>query len=354
MAVDKELFGKMPDGSSVYLFTLYNSNGAKIQVTNYGAKIVSIFVPDRNGKLENVILGYKYLEHYLNGHSYLGATIGRVANRIGRGQFELDGQLYRLTKNNGENHLHGGDVGFDSLLWNIIENEEQGENPSVSFQLISPDGDQGYPGKLIVTVKYSLRNDNSVKIDFTANSDRPTIVNLTNHAYFNLNPIYCENIYRHKAKFNASNFLESDANLIPTGRTINVDRTPLDFRQFKEIGLEIDKQVEPIISTCGYDQFLVCDSYKSNELNLMAEVEEPISGRVLQVFSTFPGMQFYTSNFLDTKFPTGYGEINSKHSSFCIEPSYFVDAPNHPNFKSIELDKDETYNETIVYKFLTR
>ncbi len=220
--------------------------------------------------------------------------------------------------------------------------------------MISPDGDQGYPGNLLVTVKYSLLNDNSVRIDFTANTDKPTIVNLTNHAYFNLNPIYCENIYKHKAMFNASNFLESDVNLIPTGRTINVIDTPLDFRQFKEIGLEIDNQVEPIINTGGYDQFLVCDSYNPNELNLMAEVEEPISGRVLQVFTTLPGMQFYTSNFLDTIFPTGYGEINGKHSSFCIEPSYFVDAPNHDNFKSIVITENEQYNETIVFKFLAR
>ncbi len=353
-ALKKELFGLMPDGRSVYLYTLFNSNDVKVQITNYGAKLVSIFVPDRNGNSENVVLGYYFFEHYLKGHSYLGAIIGRVANRIGKGQFELNGQHYQLPKNNGENHLHGGDIGFDSLLWDIIENEEDGENPSVSFQLISPDGDQGYPGKLVVKVKYSLLNDNSVKIEFTAKTDKPTIVNLTNHAYFNLNPVYCESIYKHRVKFCASNFLETDANLIPTGRAINVEGTPLDFRQFKEIGLEIDNQVEPIINTAGYDQFFVCDSYKPSELNLMAEVEEPISGRVLQVLSTLPGMQFYTSNFLNTIFPTGYGEINGKHSSFCIEPSYFIDAPNHINFRSIKLNVDEMYNEAIVYKFLIR
>lgn len=354
MAVDKELFGKMPDGRSVYLFTLFNTNDVKMQVTNYGAKLVSIFVPDRSGNNENVVLGYKFFEHYLKGHPYLGATIGRVANRIGNGEFEIDGHKYQLTKNNGDNHLHGGEVGFDSLLWDIVENEEDSENPSVTFQLISPDGDQGYPGNLKVIVKYSLLNDNSVKIDFMANTDKPTIVNMTNHAYFNLNPIYCENIYGYRAMFNASNYLETDSNLIPTGRTIKVDKTPLDFRQLKEIGLEIDNQVEPIIKTSGYDQFFICDSYKPNELNRMAEVEEPISGRVVQVFSTLPGMQFYTSNFLNTIFPTGYGEINGKHSSFCIEPSYFVDAPNHDNFQSIAITENEKYNETIVFKFLTR
>lgn len=352
--VDKKIFGKMPDGRPVYIFTFENSKGVKFQAINYGAKIISILVPDRDGKRDNVILGYKSLEHYLNGHQYLGATMGRVTNRIANASFELNGSKICVTKNHGENHLHGGNIGFDSILWDVHEVSENSDELSVTFRLISPDGDQGYPGNLNVIVKYTLQSDNSVRIDFEATTDKPTVVNLTNHAYFNLNPIYCENIYKHRAKFYANRFLEADANLIPTGRLLNVENTPLDFREPKEIGADINNQEEPIMNTCGYDQFLVLDNYQPKDLNLMAEVEEPISGRVLQVFSTLPGFQFYTSNFLDTVFPTGYGGINGKHSSFCIEPSYFVDAPNHISFKSIEIAENDKYSEIIVFKFLIR
>lgn len=349
----KELFGYMPDGKPVYLFTLINANGVKLQVTNYGAKIVSAFVPDRNGKYGNIILGYNCFEHYLKGHPYLGATIGRVANRIANATFELDGQVYLLEKNLGNNHLHGGNVGFDSILWDVIEKEAGDENLSVELQMVSPDRAQGYPGELNVKVRYSLLNDNSIKIDFNAFTNKPTIVNLTNHAYFNLNGENL-NVYNHRVKFCASNYLETDSNSIPTGKSLKVDNTPLDFRQFKEIGLDINNPVEPIKRTLGYDQFLVHDDYKKGVLNLMAEVEEPISGRVLQVLSTLPGMQFYTSNFLDTEFPTSNGKVCRKHSAFCIEPSYFPDAPNHANFHSIRLLEDEEYNESIVFKFLTK
>ncbi|HCT30546.1 MAG TPA: galactose-1-epimerase [Bacteroidales bacterium] len=352
--MEKRIFGSMPNGEQAYLFSFENSNRVKVQVTNYGAKLVSVLAPDKKGNRDNIILGYKNLEHYLNGHQYLGATIGRVANRIANASFELNGSRINVAKNHGENHLHGGNIGFDSILWDIYEVSEDAENPSVSFQLISPDGDQGYPGNLKVVVKYTLEKDNSLRIDFEASTDKPTVVNLTNHAYFNLNPIYYENIYKHKAKFNANTYLETDANLIPTGRVLEVQNTPLDFREFKEIGADINLQVEPIMNTCGYDQFFVVNNYLPKNLNFMAEVEEPISGRVLQVLSTLPGMQFYTGNFLDTVLPTGYGGINGKHSSFCIEPSYFPDAPNHTNFKSIVITENDKYNETILFKFLTR
>jgi len=349
-----ELWGRMADGNPVFLLTLMNSHGVTIQVTNYGAKLVSTFVPNRDGKLDNVVLGYTCLDHYIKGHPYLGATIGRVTNRIGNAKFELDGKVIHLTKNHGENQLHGGVVGFDSLLWNVIESNEQGNIPSIAFHLDSPDGDQGYPGKLSVTVRYTMLNDNSVRIEFTAITDEPTIVNMTNHAYFNLDGQKSTDIYKHKVKFYASNYLESTSNSVPTGKLLRVDYTPLDFRLPKEIGSEINKSIEPIMNTGGYDQFFELDSYKKGILNLMAEVEEPISGRVLQVFSTLPGMQFYSSNFLDTEFPTSNGKVCGKHSAFCIEPSYFPDAPNHPNFSSIRLDVGKPYNETIVYKFLIR
>lgn len=353
MGIKKDFFGNMPDGRHAFLFTLSNSNGVTVQVTNYGAKLVSAYVPDRKGKIENVVFGYNNLDHYIKGHPYLGATIGRVANRIGDAKFELGGHVYNLEKNHGDNHLHGGTVAFDSLLWDITQNSESNDIPSVEFQLMSPDGDHGYPGEVLAKVKYALLDNNSIRIDFSATTNRPTIINMTNHAYFNLNIDNSDNIYQHRAQFNASNYLETDMNSVPTGRLLNVKNTPLDFIQRKEIGLEINKQVEPIMNTKGYDQFFVTDNYKQGELSKMAEVEEPNSGRVLQVFSTLPGMQFYTGNFLDTIFPIKNNKIHGKHSSFCIEPSYFPDAPNHENFSRILINVDESYNETIVYKFIT-
>lgn len=345
------LFGNLHDGKPVYLFTLENSNGMRIQLINYGAKIVSAYVPDKKGVFDNVILGYNSLEHYLKGHPYLGATVGRVANRIGNARFEMDGKVYNLSKNLGENHLHGGIIGFDSICWDIIPFEA--ESNFIEFAITSPDGDQGYPGNLKVKVRYTLTDDNSIIIDFTVNTDKPTIVNMTNHAYFNLSKT-SGSIYSLKAKFFASNYLETNEDSVPTGNLLNVDKTALDFRNFKFIGVDINSPTEPVLRTKGYDQFFVIDKYKEKNITAMAEVEDPKSGRVLQISSTLPGFQFYTSNFLDTIYPTQDGKVYRKHSAFCIEPSYFTDAPNHPTFKSIQLKENETYNETIVFKFLIR
>lgn len=353
MSLEKELFGLMPDGNSAFLFTLMNKNGMKIQVTNYGAKIVSAWVPDRNGKFDNVILGYSNLDGYLNGHPYLGATIGRVTNRIGNAKFCIDGKTFELSKNLGDNHLHGGVVGFDSKLWKVSD-YQKGETPWVEFNLESPDGDQGYPGNLTVTARYTLLQDNTVRIDMGATSDQPTFVNMTNHAYFNLNGNTSNDIFGHKVQFKAMKYLVAESNSVPTGELAHVENTPLDFCQPKEIGLEINSKVEPILSTTGYDQFFVTDNYDKGKINLMAEVVEPKSGRVLQVLSTLPGMQFYTGNFLDTVVPVSYGKIYGKYSAFCIEPSYFPDAPNHDNFESIRLNPGEKYNESIEFKFLIK
>lgn len=349
-SLKNKLFGQMLNGKSVYLFTLQNSSGMKVQVTNYGARIVSAILPDRKGNFENVILGYNQFDHYRKGHQYLGATIGRVANRIGNAKFILDSKTYQLNKNLGNNHLHGGTVGFESLCWDI---NNEPDTTGVEFQITSPDGDQGYPGNLKVIVRYSLDDDNSIRIDFTASTDKPTIVNMTNHAYFNLNG-KSDKIYKHRVNIPANNFLETDESSVPTGNLINVKGTPLDFRESKEIGDDINKPTGPLFNTKGYDHFFVIDSYKKGYLNLMAEIEEPESGRVLQVFSSLPGFQFYSSNFLDTLFPTHNNWVGGNHSAFCVEPSYFIDAPNHSNFQSIRLNVGEVYRETIVYKFLTR
>jgi aldose 1-epimerase len=349
----KELFGALPDGRSVHLFTLQNANGMKLQVTNYGAKIVSVVVPDRNGNLDNVVLGYKNLEHYIKGHQYLGATVGRVANRIGMARCKIGNQEYSLNKNSGNLHLHGGSSGFDSLLWELCESNK-GINSWVEFQLVSPHGDQGYPGTLTAKIRYILSQDNSIEIKMSATTDRATIVNMTNHAYFNLSGNIANDIYKHQVKFFASKFLKADKDFVPTGEIASVDNTVLDLRQLVDIGNGINQPVEPVLSTSGYDQFFILDSYKKGSINKMAEVHEPLSGRVLEVASTLPGMQFYTSNFLNTEFPVSNDKVYGKHSAFCIEPSYFPDAPNHPNFQSISLNTGETYNETIVYKFLTQ
>lgn len=353
MSVEKEQFGLMPDGRSAFLFTLENRNSMKVQVTNYGAKLVSAWVLDRYGRFDNVILGYPSLDSYLKGHPYLGATVGRVANRIGNATFIMDGNTYQLSKNHSNHHLHGGEIGFDSVLWEVA-GFQSGDAPWVEFVLISPDGEQGYPGNLEVRVRYSLLLNNTIHIDFTVTADKPTIVNMTNHAYFNLNGSTSEDIYKHIVRFFASRYLKTDKDLIPTGELANVEGTPLDFRKSKEIGQGINLEVEPIVSTSGYDQFLIIDEYSKGRLNLMAEVFEPSSGRVLQVTSTLPGMQFYTSNFLDSVFPVNQGKVYGKHSSFCIEPSYFPDAPNHPSFDSIRLNPDETYKESIAFRFLTK
>ena len=257
----KELFGNLPDGKQVHLFTLQNSNGMKIQVTNYGAKLVSIVVPDRNGSVDNVILGYKSLDHYLKGHQYLGAIIGRVANRIGKARCKIGNQEYDLSKNSGNLHLHGGAVGFDSLLWELLASSK-GINPWVEFQLVSPNGDQGYPGTLTVKIRYTLSQDNSVELRMSATTDKTTLVNMTNHAYFNLNGKDANDIYNHQAKFFASKFLKVDKDSVPTGEIANVNNTVLDFRQPVEIGKGINQPIEPIISTGGYDQFLFLTNTK--------------------------------------------------------------------------------------------
>jgi len=348
-----EIFGQMPYSVPVYLFTLKNTNGMRVQLTNYGARIVSSQVPDRAGSFDEVVLGYTCLDQYLKGHQYLGATIGRVTNRIGNGRFDLDGQTYFLPKNLGNHHLHGGNIGFESNLWDVVNYNDE-VIPWVEFQLTSSHGDQGYPGNLISKVRYSLNGDNSIEINLSAISDRSTIVNLTNHAYFNLSGALDDNIYKHQAQFYASNFLKVDRDLVPNGDIQKVEGTVMDFRQPSEVGLGINQKVDPVEKTKGYDQFLIADSYLKGEVQKMAEIYEPESGRVLEVASTLPGFQFYTSNFLDTEFPAINGKICRRHSSLCIEPSYFVDAPNHPNFQSIQLDRGDIYNETIIYKFSTR
>jgi aldose 1-epimerase len=345
-------YGKMPNGKPVHLFTLQNNNGVKVQLTDYGARIISSWIPDRNGKFDDVILGYSCLEHYLNGHPYLGATIGRVANKIANAKFDIDGETYFLSKNLGNHHLHGGKVGFESNLWDIVDYNDV-DIPYVEFQLISPHGDQGYPGTLTARVRYSLLQDNSIEIKMSAFTDKPTVVNMTNHAYFNLNGRVTDDIYKHKIKFWSNNYLESDKDLIPTGKILSVENTLLDYRELTEIGIGINQNVEPVSSTKGYDHFLIADNYKKGSINVMAEIHEPETGRVLQVLSTLPGMQFYTSNFLTTIYPISNGKVYGRHSAFCVEPSYFVDAPNHPNFQSIKLESGESYNETIVYKFAT-
>jgi len=238
------------------------------------------------------------------------------------------------------------------LLW-TVSGFQSDVTPWVEFQLMSPHGDQGYPGNLKVITRYSLLQDNTIKIEMMAKSDRPTIVNMTNHAYFNLNGRVSADIYKHKAQFFASKYLKTDNYSIPSGEQISVKNTPLDFTQPKEIGLEINEKVEPISLTSGYDQYFVFDSYEKGELNLMAEVIEPLSGRKLQVASTLPGFQFYTGNAFDSILPLSFGKVHGNHSAFCIEPSYFPDAPNHPEFDSIRSDPEKLYNEIITYKFST-
>lgn len=342
--VEKTQFGTMPDGRPVDLYTLTNANGAVVKITNYGAIITELHVPDRGGRLGDVVLGFDNLAQYLAGHPYFGCTVGRVANRIAGAKFTLDGTTYTLAANNGLNHLHGGLKGFDKVLW---EAEPQ-EGASVKFSYTSPDGEEGYPGNLAVTVLMRWTDQNELVIDYTATTDKPTPVNLTNHSYFNL---ACEgDVLGHVLMLSASQYTPTDAALIPTGEIKSVAGTPLDFTTPTPIGARFDQlDTKPR----GYDHNFVINR-AGKGLALAARVFEPKTGRVMEVFTTEPGIQLYTGNFLDGSLKGKYGAVYYQHTGFCLETQHFPDAVNKPTFPSIILRPGQTYHQTTVYKFSVR
>lgn len=346
MSVTKSAFGKLPDGQRIDLYTLANDAGVKAKIMTYGAIVTSVETPDRNGKPGEVTLGFDSLEGYLAGHPYFGAIAGRVANRIAKGRFTIDGVEYKLATNNGENHLHGGNKGFDKVVWKA---EPSDKGASLKLSHVSPDGDEGYPGKLSVTVIYTLTDANELRIDYTATTDKPTPINLTNHAYWNLADGGKSDVLGHVLKLNADRYLPVDANLIPTGELKSVRGTPMDFTRPEKIGARIDEVPgEPK----GYDHCFVLNQKSPGELTMAARVEDPASGRVMEIYTTEPAIQLYTGNFLDGSLKSR-GADYKQHHAFCLETEHYPDSINQPKFPSTLLKPGETYRQTTVHKFLT-
>lgn len=353
-SVTRKPFGKTPDGQAVDLYVLTNAAGMRATIMTYGAIVTSLTAADRDGKMDDVVLGFDSLDGYLAGHPYFGAIVGRYGNRIGNGTFSLDGKQYRLAKNdNDKNHLHGGLKGFDKAVWQARASLGKA-GPVVRLTHTSPDGDEGYPGTLKVTVTYTLAEDNALRIEYRATTDKPTPVNLTNHSYFNLAGQGNGDILGHKMMIRADRFTPVDAGLIPTGELREVEGTPMDFRQPAVIGARIDQDDEQLRFGKGYDHNWVLTKQQGRKLSLAARVYEPTSGRVLEVLTTEPGIQFYTGNFLDGTL-TGKRSVVYKHRyGFCLETQHFPDSPNKPQFPSTILRPGQQYTSRTVFRFSTR
>ncbi len=345
MNITRTDFGKTSDGEAVELFTLANDNGLVAKVTSFGAILTEMHVPDRSGKLADVALGFGALDGYLAKHPYFGATVGRVANRTSRGRFTLDGREYTLATNNGGNHLHGGNVGFDKAVWKA-EEVQTPDAPALKLTHLSPDGDEGYPGDLSVAAVYSLNNDGELKIEMTATTNKPTPVNLVNHSYWNLAGQDAGDILSHEMMINADSYTPVDDKLIPTGDVAPVAGTPLDFRKPNAIGARIDQ------TTGGYDHNFVLNG-EIGRMKLAAKAYESESGRVMEVHTTEPGVQFYSGNFLDGSITGKDGAVYNKHAGFCLETQHFPDSANRPEFPSIILRPGQTYRHEMVHKFYT-
>lgn len=339
--IEESSFGLLPDGTGVKLFTLTNASGLVAKISDYGTIITQLHVPDRAGKSADVVLGFDNLEQYLKGHPYFGCTVGRVANRIAKGRFSLDGKTYTLAINNGPNHLHGGLKGFDKAVWKA----EPQTGAAVKFTYISADGEEGYPGKVDLTVRMELTDRNELRIDYSAVTDKPTPINLTNHSYFNL--AGDGDVLRHELLIAADRYTPKDENSIPTGEIAPVRGTPMDFTQPHPIGERFDQLKEQPV---GYDHNFVLNS-GGKDLALAAKVYEPKSGRVLEVSTTEPGVQLYTSNYLDGTLTGKRGVVYRQHSAFCLETQHFPDSVNHPQFPSVILRPGQTYHQTTVHRF---
>src|ERR1051326_8741617 len=343
----REPFGRTKDGTPVDLFTLRNSKGVEARICNYGGILVSMKVPDRHGKIGDVSLGYDYFEDYLKNNPFFGALVGRYGNRIARGKFSLDGKEYTLAINNGPNSLHGGLKGFDKVVWEPSIRATP-DGAALQLKYLSKDGEEGFPGNLSVTALYTLTEDNGLKLEYTATTDKTTIVNLTQHSYFNL--AGKGDVLKHLVLINADRFTPVDETLIPTGELRPVDGTPFDFRKPTAIGARIEQPDEQLKFGGGYDHNFVINKVMG-ELTVMARVTEPTSGRALEVLSTEPGLQFYSGNFLDGKL-TGKGGWGYQFlNDFCMEPQHFPDSPNHPDFPSVLLKPGQVYHNIIVFRF---
>jgi len=343
-------YGAMPDGAAVDLYALESEAGLRAEIITYGGAIVDIEVPDRSGARDNVVLSLPSLADYVSQDAHLGALIGRYANRIGGASFVLDGQDYRLSKNDGDNCLHGGKIGFDKAVWHVVDSVDEPE-PHLTLCHVSPDGDQGFPGAVTLEVTYSVVEGNTLRINYRAETDRPTVVNFTNHAYFNLGGLPAADILEHEVTIAAERFTPIDAELIPTGAMQDVAGTALDFRTWHAIGARIgapDKQLEWAL---GYDHNFVLGLQPGGKPQLAARARDPGSGRVLEVRTTQPGVQFYSGNHLDGKLRGPTGKVYGRHAAFCFETQHFPDSPNQPEFPSTVLRPGMRFTSTTEYSF---
>lgn len=352
MAVKSELkpenFDTTICGKRVGLYILRNASGMEVCITNYGGRIVSIMVPDRNGKFQDVVLGHDTIDDYVNIDGNFGALIGRYGNRINKGRISIDGTEYQLPQNNFGHCLHGGPVGFHHKVWDAI----QPDGSMLELHLQSPDGEAGFPGNLNVKVVYTLSNDNSLKIDYTATTDKPTVVNLTNHSYFNLSGNPANDILDETVLFNADGFTPIDSTFMTSGEIRSVEGTPFDFRRGKTVGRDIDADDEQLKNGMGFDHNMVLNN--GGDISVLAgRIEDSRSGISMEIYTTEPGIQFYTGNFLDGSVKGKRGIYYQKRSAICVETQHFPDSPNQPNYPSTLLRPGETYSSTCIYKFGT-
>jgi aldose 1-epimerase len=346
----KKPFGKTADGQAIDLYVLTNKNGAEASITNYGGAVVTLKMPDKNGKFADVVLGYDTAEGYLSDKSFFGALVGRYGNRIGNAQFVLDGTTYTLAKNNGQNSLHGGLKGFNRVLWTAKPISSK-DGQALELNYTSKDGEEGFPGNLKVTVVYTLMDSNALKISYYATTDKKTVVNLTNHSYFNLAGQGSGDILGALMMINADKFTPVDKGLIPTGELRDVAGTPFDFRKPTAIGSRINADDEQLKLGGGYDHNFVLHRESPTGESLAARVVDPGSGRVMEVWTTEPGVQFYTANFLDGKVAGKGGATYPKRSAFCLETQHFPDSPNKPSFPPVVLNPGGHYRTATTYKF---
>lgn len=344
----KESFHQMMDGKQVDLYFLKNKNNAEALVTNYGGRLVSLIVPDKNGKMTDVVLGFDSVQQYKSStEAYFGATIGRFGNRIAKGKFNLDGKSYSLFTNNGPNTLHGGKKGFQDVVWDVAHSNDS----SIALSYLSKDGEENFPGNLTVKVTYTLQSDNTLKIDYEAKTDKKTIINLTNHAFFNLNGQGTGSIVRHVLQINADKYTPADSTLIATGKIDPVANTPYDFTKPTAIGARIGDVNEQLKNGNGYDINYVLGMDVSKKLRHAATVTGDLSGITMDVYTMEPGLQFYTGNFMRGKNTMKGGTKDDFRSAFCLETQHFPDAPNKPNFPTTVLKPGVVYKSTTVYSF---
>lgn len=350
LPLDSAEFGGTIDDKEVSLYTISNENGMHAQLTNYGARVASLMVPDQEGNSVDVVIGMSTVEDYRNStEAYFGATIGRYGNRLAKGKFTLNGQEYSVPLNNGENALHGGKKGFQDVVWDV----DSVDDNSIVFSYLSPDMEEGFPGNLDVKVRYTLTNDNELKIDYEATTDKATVINLTNHAFFNLNGEGSGDILNHRLQIYADRFVPVNENLIPTGELIPVEGTPFDFQEPKTIGQDIEAENQQLEYGGGYDHTFVLSGKKASSMTHAATAWGNRTGIVMDVYTEEPGMQLYTGNAMEGKNEMKTGSMDDFRTAFCLETQHFPDSPNQPDFPSTVLEPGDTYSTSTIYKFST-